>query len=111
MPAIKLARHAVSNLADSGRPGNNHKAMPSAAHKAAQQKLHYRAIDREASLEDRIKERAHRPDEQQLAVLDSRLGANTGARKERRRLNACIARSGNKQAAAAPTTRKGNKRR
>lgn len=111
MPAIKLVRHTVSNLADSGRPGNNRKVMPSMGHKAAQQRLHDNAIDRQTAVEERAEERAARTDEQQLATLDSRLGANMGARKERRRLNVCIARSGNKQAIATPTTRKGKKRR
>ena len=110
MPAIKLVRHTVSNLADSGRPGNNRKVMPSMGHKAAQQRLHDNAIDRQTAVEERAEERAARTDEQQLATLDSRLGANMGARKERRRLNVCIARSG-KQAIAAPTARKGKKRR
>ncbi len=49
--------------------------------------MHHRKLARQTDAKARIEARQSRSDKEQLKTLDSRLGKNIGAKKERTRLN------------------------
>ena len=54
---------------------------------AGKKNMHHRKLSRQTDAKVRIEARQNRSDKEQLKVLDSRLGKNLGAKKERIRLN------------------------